>query len=105
MPIVWVGKLQRRDQGLIAFDQAVIDRGIEQLPGPRKLLGKRGPGSEQCRRPFVVDLLCPAGPEEAGACEPDDEITKRSRIQNIRIKESDESYRSVAHSQFLRFRG
>ena len=81
MAVVSVGEFDCLDEGLIRGDEAV-GHGSDHEPAGSYEAGRveLGVRSDNAGNPLVEDGVGPPSFEQAGACEPDQQVAQRSRM-------------------------
>lgn len=107
MSVVGVRKTDRRDEILVAGDQAIPNMAVHEIPRAFELVKRQvRPIPQDARHPFPMDVRRPSRPEEIGHGEAHEEVAQRRGVQHARVIERRERHHgSVAHVQFLRLFG
>lgn len=107
MPVIGIGQCQGIDEFFVANHQAVTNGVVHQTPGAGELLaGEFHVVPEDIANPFVMNRFCPSRTHDARLSEPNEQVTQRSGIEDIRVVDcGDDPAPSVAHPEFLGFGG
>ncbi len=90
MPVIGIRQRQGLDQVFVAGYEAVAHRLVHQGSGPgQPLRRKLRIVLEDVAKPLVVDRVRPPGADQPCLGEPDEEVTQRGRVQDIRVVDGD----------------
>lgn len=86
MAIIRVGKLQRRNEGFVVFNQAVSNDSIHDSCGFFKLLKFQiWLVLDKVSNPLIIDFLAPAGLKKSSGGKLNQNVSCREWIKNIRV--------------------
>lgn len=104
MAVVRIRQRQSWDEILVAFDQAVWDRGVHQGPGSLErsrlqIWAVRQDAAEA----LVEDLVAPPRTYETRPGEPKEPITEGRRVEHARVVDDDEPHPDLSVAKAERF--